>query len=420
MGRDSWQIVCDVVDASDIQERPCCPEDAGSAVAIANARWYFAGLAASLLGNSAMSLVAGVWVKSLTGSSTQAGMVSAFTYAGTMVAPGAGLLADRAPRRRLLICVNLLSAITLLPLLLVRSRSEVWIIPAVMAVYGLAATVADPAEDALFTQMFCSEFRRRITGWRLTIQETGRLGAPLFGAGLFVLLGGGAVTALDAATFVFAALAITRLRVDDARPPRTPEHVVEALLGGVRHVLHTEPIRPIAVAATLVMALSGVGVAAQFSLVHGVGERPAFLGAFTALLGAGSIVASLTASPIINRFGERWLAALGLVNFAVGSLLRCGHWLPAALAGSVVLGFALPYVFLATLNVAQRETPNELQGRVSAALLFTLFGPQAVTQTVGAGLISWTTYTVIYSASAALAFGIAAWLVAGMAGQREG
>jgi len=383
-------------------------EDTG--VASANARWYFAGLAASLLGNSAMSLVAGIWVKELTGSSAKAGLVSACIYAGTMGAPIAGLIADRFPRRRSLLALNLLSAATMLPLLLVSSRSLSWIVFVVMAFYGIEATLMDPAEDALFAQMFSTEFRQRINGWRLTVQETGRLVAPLLGAGLFELLGGSAVAALDAATFVFAALVITRLCTDDRTPSRGHEPLTHSLTAGARHVLRTPAIRPVATATTLVMALSGMGVAAQYSLVHGLGERPAFLGVLTAVLGAGSIVASLTASRIIKRHGERNLALIGLVNFAAGNLLRANHWLPAALIGTAVLGFALPYVFLATLNVAQRATPNELQGRVSAALLFALFGPQALTQTIGSALIANVTYVEIYAASAAVSLAIAGWL----------
>ena len=378
--------------------------------AVANARWYFAGLAASLLGNSAMSLVAGVWVKELTGSSSRAGLVSACVYAGTMGAPVAGLIADRLPRKRLLLWLNLLSAATMLALLLVSSRAEVWIVFVVMALYGIEATLMDPVEDALLAQMFTTGFRRKINGWRLTIQETGRLAAPLLGASLFVLVGGGAVAALDAATFVFAALVIARLRVQDTTPARTAESVGPALMAGGRHILNTTSIRPIAIASTAVMALSGIGVAAQYSLVHGVGHHPAFLGVLTAILGGGSIVASLTASRIIDRLGERWLAVIGLINFAAGNLLRANHWLPAALVGSAVLGFALPYVFLATLNVAQRETPSQLQGRVSAALLFALFGPQAITQTIGSALIAQLTYIEIYAGSAALALFIAVWL----------
>jgi MFS family permease len=167
-------------------------------VELVNARMYFVGLAASLLGNSAMSLVAGVWVKSLTASSAKAGLVSACVYAGTMGASVAGLIADRVSRRRLLLWANLLAAATIAPLLFGASRSQVWLVFAVMGMYGIEATLMDPAEDALFAQMFTAEFRQKANGWRLTIQETGRLVAPLLGAGLFVLIGGGAVAAMDA------------------------------------------------------------------------------------------------------------------------------------------------------------------------------------------------------------------------------
>ncbi|HTU31538.1 MAG TPA: MFS transporter [Solirubrobacteraceae bacterium] len=386
--------------------------DATDNVARANARWYFTGLAASLVGNSAMSLVAGIWVKSLTGSSPQAGLVGACIYAATLVAPLAGLIADRLPRRPLLLCLNLVAAATVAPLLLVRSRAEVWVVFAVMAAYGVEATVMDPAEDALFAQMFTTEFRRRINGWRLTIQEAGRLVSPVLGAGLFVLVGGGAVAALDAATFVVAALVITRLRVDETGIAETAraEPFGRALRAGVSHIRRTPALRETAIAAALVMALSGVGVAAQYSLVHGIGERPPFLGVLSALLGAGSIVAALSAGRVIERLGELTLAVIGLMDFAAGNLLRATGWLPAALCGSLVLGFALPYVFLATLSIAQRLTPQHLQGRVSAAVTLALFGPLAPMSALGSLLIAHIDYAAVFVASAAVSLAIAGWL----------
>jgi hypothetical protein len=380
------------------------------ATASRNARWYFAGLAGSLIGNSALALVAGVWVKALTGSSSQAGLVSACVYAPTIAAPVAGLIADRVPRLRFLFWMNLVAAGMVLLLILVRSRSQVWIVFVVMAGYGILATLMDPAEDALFAQMFSPELRQRINGWRLMIQETGRLLAPLLGAGLFVLLGGGAVAALDSATFVFAALVITRLRTADPPPERFREPLRQELVAGARHIWQTPAIRSVFVAAAAIMTLSGVGVAAQYSLVEGLGQRPAFLGVLTAALGAGSILASLTASPIIRRLDERWLVVIGLINFALGNLLRSVPWLPAAVVGSLVLGFALPYVFLGVLNAAQGATPNRLQGRVSAALTLALFGPQAPTQVLGAILITRATYEQIYIVSAAVSILIGTWL----------
>src|ERR1700722_17627969 len=120
-----------------------------------NGRLYLIGLAASLVGNSAMTLVAGIWVKSLTGSRAPGGARLGVPYAA---APGA-----------------------------VRPAGEVWLIDGAMAIYGLEAVLLDPAENALFAEIFGDAFRRRINGRRLAIQETGRLVAPLLGAGLFAV-----------------------------------------------------------------------------------------------------------------------------------------------------------------------------------------------------------------------------------------
>ena len=48
--------------------------DATAEVHRRNARRYLWALAASLVGNSAMSLAAGIWVKTLTGSDSAAGL----------------------------------------------------------------------------------------------------------------------------------------------------------------------------------------------------------------------------------------------------------------------------------------------------------------------------------------------------------
>jgi hypothetical protein len=280
-----------------------------------------------------------------------------------------------------------------------------------MAIYGLEAVLLDPAENALFAEIFGDEFRRRINGRRLAIQETGRLVAPLLGAGLFALVSGGAVAALDAGSFLVAAGVAARLVIrPSGRRARQASGLLVELLAGFRYVRGTDELRRIAVAGAAVMAISAVGVAAQFSLVSAVGQGPAFLGVFSAVLGAGSIVAALTSGAVLARIGDRGLALAGLIDFAAGTLLRATGSLPLALAGTLVLGFALPWAFLATLNIAQRETPDELQGRVSAAVMIALFGPQAPLQALGSLAITVVGFAAIYAGSAIAALGIAAWL----------
>jgi hypothetical protein len=377
------------------------------------------GLAASLLGNSAMSLVAGIWVKSLTGSSALAGLVSVCIYAPSLVGPLGGMIVDRVPRLPWLFGMNLVSAALLLPLLAVTSRQTIWIIFAVMTCYGAEIILLDPAESALFAEMLPLDLRQRMNGWRLGLQETGRLVAPLLGAGLFALVGGRAVALFDAATFLVAAVMVSRIRLIEPVAPVLHHHWRSDLLAGFDYIRSTPELRRTLLAGAVVMALSGLLVAAQFSLVQGLGEPPSFLGVLAAALGAGSIVAALTSNRLLSHIGEHWLAAIGMVDFAVGNAARATGWLPAAILGSVVLGFALPWVFLAVLNLAQRLTPLNLQGRMSAAITLVMFGPQAPLQALGSWAIQYVTYQQLYLAGAGVALVTAVGLTLSTASSRR-
>lgn len=227
--------------------------------------------------------------------------------------------------------------------------------------------------------------------------------SPLFGAGLFVLVGGGTVSVFDAITFVVAAVMLSRIRLREARPVPQPRRWRANLVAGFGHIRRSPELRRLLPAAAVVMNFSAVLVAAQYSLVQGVGEPPSFLGVFSAGLGAGSIIASVVSGRLLRSVGESRLAVLGMADFAVGNVMRAAGWLPLAIAGSVVLGFALPWLFLALLNIAQRCTPPELQGRVSAAVTLAFFGPQAPLQALGALAIRYATYQQLYLAGAAVA-----------------
>jgi Na+/melibiose symporter-like transporter len=368
-----------------------------------NGRLYLAGLAVSVIGDNAMSLAAGIWVKSLTGSSSEAALVSVCVYAPSLAGPLAAVVTDRVRRRRFLMWLNLVSAALVLPPLAVSGPGSIWIIFAVMTWYGIHLTLAGPAESALFAVMLSRDLRQELNGWSLGFQEAGRLVAPLFGAGLFALVGGGTVSVFDAITFVIAAATLSRIRLREARPVPQPRRWRADLLAGFGHIRRTPELRRLLPAASVVMSFSAVLVAAQYSLVQGVGEPPSFLGVFSAGLGAGSIVASLVSGRLLRSAGERRLAILGMANFALGNAMRATGWLPLAIAGSVVLGFALPWLFLALLNLAQRCTPPQLQGRVSAAVTLAFFGPQAPLQALGALAIRYTTYQQLYLAGAVVA-----------------
>lgn len=376
-----------------------------------NGRLYLTGLAVSLIGNNAMTLVAGIWVKSLTGSSSEAGLVSVCIYAPSLLGLLGGVIADRVRRKRLLIALSLVSAGIMLALLGVHGRDTVWIVFLAMCWYGIDLVVSSAAESALFAEMLPADLRRRLNGWNLGLQETGRLVAPLFGAGLFALIGGGSVAAFDAATFLVAAALISRIRLHETKPIPRRGHLRADLAAGIAHIRSTPELRRLLVTGSVVVGISGLVLPAQYSLVQAIGEPPSFLGVLTAGLGAGSIIASLVSGRLMGRFGETWLAAAGVLDYGLGSLMRAAGTLPLAIAGSLVFGFALPWAYLAVLNVAQRRTPMDLQGRVSAAVGLCIFGPQAPLQALGSLAIRYVSYRTLYLLAAALALVTASWLV---------
>ena len=89
-----------------------------------DARIYLAGQLFSLFGDSSLWLAMGIWVKTLTGSNAQAGLVFFFFTAPSLLAPASGLLADRVRRRPLLIGTNALTAVAVLALLTVSGRAR--------------------------------------------------------------------------------------------------------------------------------------------------------------------------------------------------------------------------------------------------------------------------------------------------------
>ena len=120
-------------------------------------------------------------------------------------------------------------AALLLTLLTVDSPTALWLLFAVLFVYGATGVVHDAAESALVAAAVPAALLGDFNGLRMTATEGMKLLAPLPGAGLYAAYGGGRVALLDAVTFVLAAgLCSARLRVHEraglSRPPAPGGH----------------------------------------------------------------------------------------------------------------------------------------------------------------------------------------------------
>ncbi|WP_327384768.1 MFS transporter [Streptomyces sp. NBC_01207] len=390
-----------------------------------NAGLYLSGVVVSGFGTSAMWLVAGVWVKSLTGSDALAALTVFTMWAPVLAGPALGALADRLPRRPLLVALGLVMAALLPVLTLLDSADRVWLLFAVLFVYGICGTVHGAAEAALVPQAVGHRLLGDFNGLRLTAAEGMKLLAPLVGAGLFARFGGGSVALLDAVTFALAAGIFALLRVDEEPPQR--ERIRSGtggfaqVLEGWRQLREAPAPRALVTAGAAVMFLAGLNGAVIYAVAGNVlGHAPTYVGVLYAVQGAGSVLSGLVAGPLLRRMPEKVFTAAGVTLFALGAGVRALPYDAVALAGSAAIGAGLPCVLVAALTAVQREVPNAALGRAAATANTLIFVPNALALALGSALVAFVDVRVLLPVLTVAGLATALLLVAGPRGGARG
>ncbi|MFD8424374.1 MFS transporter [Streptomyces sp. NPDC059466] len=347
---------------------------------------YLTAVVVSGFGSSAMWLVSGIWVKDLTGSNGLAALCVFALWAPTLVGPLLGTVADRTRRRPLLIGTNLALAALLPALLAVDAPDRLWILFAVLLVYGAAGVVHDAAESALVAAAVDRSLLGDFNGLRMTANEGMKLLAPLAGAGLYTAYGGARVALLDAVTFALAAGVCALLRVRESPPDPDPASRWSRTAAGARHLLGDPELRPLVLAGGTTMLFAGLNGAMIYAVVEGLGHSPAYAGLLYAVQGAGSVLVGLVSGPLLRRWGERRFAAYGIALTAVATGARAVASDGVALVCSAAIGAGLPCVLIAAYTAVQRRTPGPLLGRAAATANTLMFAPNALGLAVGAGM----------------------------------
>jgi MFS family permease len=363
---------------------------------IRDARVFLLGSALSMLGDSAMFLVLGIWAKDLTHSNAAAGLVFFVLVLPSLFAPLAGLVVDRVRKKPLLIGVNCVMAAAVLLLLFVHGRGDLWLIYVVAGIYGGAGAILGSARSAFLTVMLPRELLGDANAVFSTVREGLRLLAPLLGAGLYAAFSGRIVAVVDGLTFVGLAVALLFVRTPETRLQREEQHFLTELSAGVRHVFATLPLKQIILATAACLLVVGFSETLFFAVVEfGLHRPPSFLGVLESLQGAGAILGGLTAGRALRHFGDVRLVGWGMVLFAVGDASFASSSLPIVCAGIIVAGFAISWFIVGFSTSIQLRTPQRLQGRVASAANTMVGTPQTIGIALGAILVSFLDYRVL-------------------------
>ncbi|MGW0801458.1 MFS transporter [Nonomuraea sp. NPDC002799] len=366
----------------------------------------FFGQTVNMIGDRALLVVLGIYVKELTGSDALAGVVFLLLSVPSFFAPLTGLLVDRFPRRKVLIVNDLLAGALVLCLLLVRHPEDLWIVFAVTLGYGFANHVFTAARGGLIHSMVPERLLSEANGLLSSLGQGLRVLGPLIGAALYVALGLSAVAILDTATFLLSVLVLLMLRraPDLARPaPLQPGRFRDDLLAGLRHILGDRELRGGVLAVAAALCAAGLVNPAMFAAVEqGLGRPAAFVGVIAAFQGAGSVAGGFVVAPLIKRYGEHRAAAVGFVLSAAGLASVIPATEVTMCAGGVLVGLSIPIFMVATTTLVQRRTEGGMQGRALTAMDAIIDLPFVLSMGIGALVVGFFEFRVIYAVAAVI------------------
>jgi MFS family permease len=309
---------------------------------------------------------------------------------------------DRVRHKPLLVWGNLVSALMVLPLVLVSEAGDVWIIYVVAFLYGISFVVLPAALNGLLKEMIPPDLLVEANSSLQTTREGLRLVGPLIGAALFGLFGGGVVALVDSLSFVVAAAIIALIPLRESPPRRVPQHWWREMTGGISHLAHEPVLRYTLVAFALMLVVIGFTEASIYAVLDFFGKPATFAGVVVTVQGVGAIAGGVTASRWVRRLGEAGTVTVGMALLALGlTIVALTSNLWVTLAGVVVLGYALPLTLIAFMTMLQRRTPHALMGRASAAVETIMGAPQAISLALGALLVTLLDYHVIFAIMAA-------------------
>lgn len=363
-----------------------------------NFRLLLSGLLVSGTGGWVQRIAQDWLVLTMTDSPTAVGVVTAFQFLPTLLfGLHAGLLADRFPKRQLLIGTQLSMLLTAAALaaLTLSGHIRVWHVLALAAVLGTVAALDNPTRQSFVSEVVGGpQLPNAISLVSCTFQ-IGAMTGPVLGGLLMSTVGAGWAFVLNAVSFVGPVVALlsmrgtpTRREVRAARAARAagsgePEPGIRA---GLSYALHTPtvlwPVVMVGAFGFFTISLP-VTLAAYAKDVFDSGASG--LGLLNGVVALGALFGALTTA---RRRRDLRLRTVGLAGTALAGALLVAAAAPSQAAFTLLLvgvGAANLGFLTSAQSLVQLAAVDHLRGRVVGLYMLVFIGSGAV----GGPVVGW-------------------------------
>lgn len=346
--------------------------DAGESLRDGRFRTYWASNALFFVGQGLVLLGSQWLMLTLTNSRALLGALGAI-QAGTilLLSPVGGVLADRLPRRNLLIVgrAGFTALMTLMGWLVVTGQVEIWHILLSQAVGGVFIAISQPATQTYVYDLVGRE--RLMNAIALNSLGTGafQIAGPSIGGALVGAFGPQGAYFAGAAGYFLGGSALFAIPIlgKSQGPPRRFS-IVQDVAEGVRYIRRDSLLPWLFLATTITFFCGAVNalrpVFAKDILDVGAGG----LGVMGAAFGAGTLTGSLLIASLGGRLKRKGLVMLlSCLIWCIGmAIYSQSRWFSMTLAVEFLMGLSPPVWITTAMTILQVRVPEQLRSRVIA------------------------------------------------------
>ncbi|HET8892555.1 MAG TPA: MFS transporter [Gaiellaceae bacterium] len=375
-------------------------------------RRLFLARLGSEFGNWLATIGLTVSVYARTGSATWVGaLLLAQLLPGALAGLVLGPLADRLPRRRMLISSDVINASIFVAIAFFPRTGPM---VGLAALSSLAAVLFRPAVFAGLPNLVDVEELPAANSLLGLSETVSMMAGPALAGALLLVANATTLFALDAASFLLSALLLLAIPAGALQSERAPSRGHWRDLGdGFGLLKSNRALRAILFGWGLAIAAGGLINVSQIVLVkHALHGGNFSYGLFSACSGIGLALGSVAGASLLGRWGVSRLynRSLLVMSLATGAAAASPD-VPVALVFVVMLGLANMTGLLAGMTIVQQTTGDSMRGRVftnigcvmQLLLGLGLVAGGPLTGAVGARL-AWASASVLTLGAAGLVF----------------
>lgn len=347
-----------------------------------NYRLFYVGQLVSVTGTWMQTLAQSWLVLSLTSSAFLLGLVSVFQFAPMLVLGlFAGVVADRVPKRRLLVATQAIAAVLAgtLAVLTFTDTIQLWQVYLLGFLLGVNNAFDMPTRQAFVVEMVGKEDLQNAIALNSSLFNAARIAGPAVAGVLLAAFGPAVCFAINSVSYIAVISGLLMMQVAPLARAKVAQRGLTQIREGLQYVRRTpEILRPVLLigfVATFGMNFNiWVPLLAKNDLAGGAGA----FGLLMSSMGVGSLIGALALAFMVSSV-KRWMlfstaAALGTGNLVLALVGAIPLAVPVAMLVLALIGLCSTTTMAMANTTVQSAAPDELRGRIMSVYMTVFAG----------------------------------------------